>query len=96
LRAAISAAEPLPISTANKAGNGKKYELQFESDGSPMTVRKIKQAPLPSEKRRARQTAQLECRHQANAAKVLPRDWTAFILQCLADDAEKAAPDAPR
>jgi hypothetical protein len=25
--------------------NGKKYELQFESDGSPITVRRVRQSP---------------------------------------------------
>jgi hypothetical protein len=27
--------------------NGKKYELQFATDGSPMTVRRIRRSPLP-------------------------------------------------
>ena len=42
--------------------NGKSYELQFESDGSPIKIRKIKQAPLRS----SRQIAQLECRHKGH------------------------------
>jgi hypothetical protein len=76
--------------------NGKKYELRFESDGSPMIVRKIKQRPLGSESLRVKKNAQLECRHQANAAKILPRDWTAYILRCLAEDAEKPATGGPQ
>src|SRR5258708_3714964 len=66
--------------------NGKKYELQFEPDGSPITVRRLVQSPLISEKRRARRTEQLECRHKADVAKVLPRDRTAYIIGCLAED----------
>jgi len=97
--------------------NGKKYELQFESDGSPMTVRRVRQSPPtilqrpiaePSfaqklvepngvapeyreaaEKRRAEQIRQLECRHKAEVVKVLPRDRTAYIIQCLADFGEQ-------
>ena len=69
--------------------NGKKYELQFESDGSPMTVRRVKQAPLASEKRRARQIAQRDCRHKAAAAMVMPRDWTGYMLQCLGEEGQK-------
>jgi hypothetical protein len=71
--------------------SGKKYELQFESDGSPMTVRRIRQSPL-SEKRSAKQKEQLECRRKADVAKVLPRDWTPFIIRCLAEeDSQKPA-----
>jgi hypothetical protein len=75
--------------------NGKKYELQFDSDGTPITLRKIKQMPLTSEKRRARQTEQFECRQKAGIAKVLPRDWTPYILQCLAESGEKITPAEP-
>ena len=64
---------------------GKKYELQFESDGTPMTVRRIRQSPLKPEKS-ARQIEQLECRRKADVAKVLPRDWTAFVIRCLAEE----------
>jgi hypothetical protein len=35
--------------------NGQKYELLFESDGSPITLRRIRQSPLSEEKRRAKQ-----------------------------------------
>ena len=65
--------------------NGKKYELQFESDGTPMTVRRVRQSPLKPEKS-ARQIEQLECRRKADVAKVLPRDWTAFVIRCLAEE----------
>ena len=74
--------------------NGKKYELQFESDGSPMTVRRVRQYSLTAVKRRARQTEQLECRHKAEVAKVLPRDRTAYIIGCLAEDSQKPTTDA--
>ena len=66
--------------------NGKKYELQFESDGSPITVRRIRQSPLTAGKRRAKQIEQLECRHKADVAKILPRDLTAYIIRCLPED----------
>ena len=80
------------ISCAATDKNGKKYELQFESDGSPITVRRLRQSPLVPEKRRARQIGQLECRHKADVAKILPRDRTAYIIGCLAE--EKPAADA--
>jgi hypothetical protein len=38
-----------------------------------------------AEKRRAEQIRQRECAHKAEEAKVLPRDRTAFITQCLAE-----------
>jgi hypothetical protein len=76
--------------------NGKKYEMQFESDGAPIKLRRIKQMPLASENRRTRRTAQLECRQKAGLAKVLPRDWTAYILQCLAENGEKLTPAEPQ
>jgi len=71
--------------------NGRNYELQFESDGSPMTLRKIRQAPLVAEKRRAKQVEQRECRHKAATAMVLPRDWTDYMLRCLGEGGEKPA-----
>jgi len=73
--------------------NGKKYELSFESDGSPMTLRRLRQTSLPSDRQRARQIAQLECRLKAHAAQVLPRDKTAFIIRCLGEDDGKPADD---
>jgi hypothetical protein len=42
-------------------------------------------------KRRAEQLKQLECAHKADAAKVLPRDRTAMITQCLESDGPVAA-----
>ncbi len=77
------------MSCAATDGQGRKYELQFVSDGAPMTLRKFRQAPLPNETRRANQIAQLECRLGAEAAKILPRDRTAYIIKCLADDGQK-------
>ena len=76
--------------------NGKKYELQFESDGSPMTVRKIRQSPLTTEKRRTKQIEQLEFRRKADIAKVLPRDLTAYIIRCLPEDSQDPPTPAPQ
>jgi hypothetical protein len=76
--------------------NGKTYELQFESDGAPITLRRIRQMPLALEKHRIRQIEQFECRQKAGVAKVLPRDQTAYILQCLAENGEKLAPAEPQ
>lgn len=70
--------------------NGKKYELQFQSDGSPMTVRRVRQYSLAAKKPRARQSEQIECRYKAEVARVLPRDRTDYILQCLAQLGEKS------
>ena len=75
---------------------GRKYELQFESDGTPMTLRKLRQAPLPTESRRANQIAQLECRLKAEAAKILPRDRTPYIIRCLNEEGQKPAADDPQ
>jgi hypothetical protein len=66
--------------------SGKRYELQFDSDGSPMTVRRIIQSPPSLEKHRIRQNLQIKCRNLANQAKVLPRDLTTYIIRCLAED----------
>jgi hypothetical protein len=75
-------------------GNGKTYELRFESDGSPTKVRRIVRSPLANEKRRAKQIEQLECRQKADAAKILPRDRTAYIIGCLEEeDSQKPATD---
>jgi hypothetical protein len=71
------------ISCSATDNGGKKYELQFESDGSPITVRKIREEPLTAEKRRTKQAEQLECRQKADAAKILPRDRTAYLIGCL-------------
>jgi hypothetical protein len=36
-----------------------------------------------AEKRRAEQFRQQDCAHKADAEKVLPRERTAFLIQCL-------------
>ena len=47
-------------------------------------------------KRRAEQIRTMECHHKADMAKVLPRDRTALINQCLeAAAAEQSAERAP-
>ena len=38
-----------------------------------------------AEKRRAEQIRQMQCRHQVDVAKVLPRDQAAAINRCLED-----------
>jgi hypothetical protein len=40
---------------------------------------------LAAEKRRAEQLKLQECSHRADVARVLPRDRTAHIQQCLAE-----------
>ena len=82
------------ISCSAIDGNGKKYELQFESDGSPMNVRKIRRSSPLTERRRAMQKAQLECRRKADLAKILPRDRTAYIIGCLDADSQRPIPAA--
>ena len=71
--------------------NGKKYELQFETDGSPIRVMRVRETPVPTERRRAKQIEQLECRLKADAAKILPRDRTAYIIGCLGEDSQPPA-----
>ncbi len=101
------------ISCSARDNNGNKYELHFESDGSPIIVRRISQSPPTisqhpiaeprvvqklvepnavapeyreaAEKRRTEQIEQLECRHRADIAKVLPRERTTYIIQCLGE-----------
>ena len=70
--------------------NGKTYQFQFESDGTPIRVLKITVAdvddPALAERRAkslATHIAQLKCRQLAVVQGVLPRDRTAFILQCM-------------
>lgn len=43
-----------------------------------------------AEKRRAEQIKERECAHKADVAKIMPRERTAFLLQCLEADAVKA------
>jgi hypothetical protein len=71
--------------------NGKKYELQFETDGSPIRVMRVRETPVPTERRRARQIEQFECRLKADSAKILPRDRTAYIIGCLGEDSQPPA-----
>ena len=70
-------------------GNGKNYEFQFESDGSPIKVRTIRVADPVVEDQRVKVLAahieQLKCRQMAAVQGILPRDRTAFILQCMED-----------
>ena len=40
-----------------------------------------------AEKRRAEQLKERECAHKADVAKVMPRERTAFLLQCLETEA---------
>lgn len=42
-----------------------------------------------AERRRAEQIKQQECAHRADTEKVIARDRTAFLLQCLEADAGK-------
>jgi hypothetical protein len=69
---------------------GRKYEFQFESDGSPIKVRMIRVADTVAEERRVKAVAahieQLKCRQKAVVQGILPRDRTAFILQCMEED----------
>jgi hypothetical protein len=113
----FAAGQVSSISCTAVDNGGKQYELQFESDGAPTAVRRVRLSPPtirqhpiaePSfaqklvepdavaleyreaaEKRRAEQIGQLECRHKADAAKVLPRDRTAYIIRCLAEFTDK-------
>jgi hypothetical protein len=71
------------ISCAATDKSGRKYELQFDSDGRPAMVQRISQAPLLAEQRRARLKAVFECRRKAVEANILPRDSAAHIIQCL-------------
>jgi len=62
---------------------GTRYEFNFESDGSPATVRRI---TLVSDEEAARAkviAARLKCRNKAVAQGVLPRYRTDFILRCM-------------
>ena len=66
---------------------GRRYQFQFESDGSPIKVRMIRVADTVVEDARAKVVAahieQLKCRQMAVVQGVLPRDRTAFILRCM-------------
>lgn len=73
--------------------NGKKYELQFDSDNRPVFMQRISQGPLVPEKRRTRLRELFECRRKAVMANVLPRDSTSWIIQCLEESGHKPAAD---
>ena len=73
--------------------NGKKYELQFDSDGQPVKMQRISQAPLLPEKRRARLRELYDCRRKAVTANVMPRDAASYIIQCLEESGQKPAAD---
>jgi hypothetical protein len=77
------------VSCAATDATGTKYELQFESDGSPIKVKMIRVADPAVEDAHAKVIAahieQLKCRQLAAAQGVLPRDRTAFILRCMED-----------
>lgn len=73
--------------------SGKQYELLFESDGSPITLRKIRASTLAEEKHRAKQIEQFKCRSKADVARILPRDLTAYIIRCLGRDSPTPATD---
>jgi hypothetical protein len=66
---------------------GKKYELQFESDGSPIKVKMIRVEDPEAEERRAKVPAAhvelLKCQQLADLQGVLRRDRTDFILRCM-------------
>jgi hypothetical protein len=83
----LAAQQVSSVSCSATDGNGKKYELQFESDGSPIEVKMIRAADPDIEEHRATVLAthieQIKCRQMADAAGVLPRDRTAFILRCM-------------
>jgi hypothetical protein len=87
----ISTRQISSISCTATAKDGKTYELQFESDGAPVMLRRIRQSSLEEEKARAKKAEQLECRRKATIARVLPRDWTPYVIRCLADDDQKVA-----
>jgi hypothetical protein len=86
----LAAGQVSSISCSATDRNGKQYELQFESDGLPITMRRIRHSPLTAEteRRRSRQIEQLECRHKADVAKVLRRDSAAYIIRCLGEDSQ--------
>ena len=75
------------VSCSAADGNGRKYELQFESDGSPIKVKMIRAADPDVEEQRTKVLAahieQIKCRQMAVSQGILPRDRTAFILRCM-------------
>jgi len=59
-----------------------------------MNVRKIRRSSPLTERRRAMQKEQLECRRKADLAKILPRDRTAYLIGCLDADSQRPIPAA--
>jgi hypothetical protein len=80
------------ISCSATNTTGKRYDLHFESDGSPIRLMRLTESPVPTEKRRAKQVEQFGCRLKADEAKVLPRDRAAYIIQCLGEDSQTPTP----
>jgi hypothetical protein len=87
----FAASEVSSVSCIAIDTKGEKYELQFESDGSPMKVLRLRESPVPTDQQRAKQVAQFECRLKADAAKVLRRDRSAYIIHCLGEDSQEPA-----
>jgi len=113
----FAAGQVSSISCIATDSSGNQFELQFESDGLPIAVRRVRLSPPTigqqqiaetnftqklvepnavaleyreaAERRHAEQLGKLECRHRADAANVLRRDRTTYIVQCLADFSEK-------
>ena len=83
----LAAQQVSSVSCMATDANGRKYEFQFESDGSPIKVQTIRISESVEEDRRAEALAapveQLKCRHMADAQGVLPRYRAAFILKCM-------------
>jgi hypothetical protein len=84
------------ISCAATDRNGRNYELQFDSDGRPVTFQRISQGPLLAEQRRARLKSLFECRRKAVDANILPRDSASYIIQCLEEGSPRPAADDQR
>jgi hypothetical protein len=75
--------------------SGRKYEFEFESDGAPIKMTRLRQAPLTEKKRRTKQVEQLECRYKAEADKVLRRDLTPYLIRCLEENSQSTT-DEPQ
>jgi len=75
------------VSCVAADGQGRKYELQFESDGSPIKVKAIRLVDSDAEEQRSRSLAAhvelIKCRNMAEVQGILPRDRTDFILRCM-------------
>jgi hypothetical protein len=84
------------ISCSAMDKNGKKYELEFVSDGAPIKMTRLRQAPLTEKKRRTKQVEQLECRYKADIDKVLRRDLTPYMIRCLAESSPETTTDEPQ